>query len=146
MKDSAGRRALFAAGAAAPTVALGMASFEALFRLLDPPPRVVLVRASTVRDFHVDGDGVPLWDFSPPGNERLPNCPTRNPGARIVLMVGSSITYGSGVGRDQTVSAQLEAALEDPAICVENQASPGFDLDQQLATTPWGGMWPSSAS
>ena len=94
-------------------------------------PPVQLIRG---RGLHVL-DGVPVWEESPDRQNR--GCPGRHPERAEVLLLGSSITYGSGLGADEAFSHLLEEKLNEqqptPGFCVLNFAQPGFSFEQKYA-------------
>lgn len=113
-------------------VTLVYALSEVFFRFIRPPPRVALVRGSQVDDFHLAEGGVPVWKF--PELHRPP-CSQRRPGAPRISFLGSSITYGVGLKREETLPSLVEEDLAHatPAPCSDDLAEPGFASAQQLA-------------
>lgn len=90
-----------------------------------PVPRIQQV---FMLDAHVaEHGGVPIWRAQlAEGRENL-GCV----GERRVLVLGSSILYGSGLSTPESLGPQLAAHL--PGTCVHNVAQPGFTLHNQLA-------------
>lgn len=131
------RRALFALGAVFVSVAAAAAVGEATVRALHPTPRVQVVRGGHVPapDVVALGDlaGEPVWAL--PGSEarRAPDCA---PDARTVLLIGSSILWGTGYEADEVVSARLQERLDPTrsAWCVRNWAQPGYVGRQKVVT------------
>ena len=92
-------------------------------RLVEPPLRLQVVRGSEVElDLH---HGAVAW--VPRQHERRRNeaCEGRH-----VVVLGSSILYGSGVGPDQVFSTLMER----DGLCLHNLSAPGFDLGAKLAS------------
>ncbi|MGH7439364.1 MAG: hypothetical protein ACRENE_27060 [Polyangiaceae bacterium] len=105
---------------------------EVWVRAAPPRPRVALVRAQHVTTFGVTREG--LFVFTQ-AQHRAP-CAERRPGVRTVSLFGSSITFGSGLERDEALSGQLEARLEGAPggpRCVDDYAEPGYGQEQQWA-------------
>lgn len=131
------RRLIFGLAAAGLSVALGLATGELAVRWWNPTPRVQVVRGGEVpapdrTPLSLVG-GEPAWSL--PGSEarKDPGC---GPDARRVLLVGSSIFWGTGYGPAEVVSGQLQQEL-DPSRsrwCVINHAQPGYTGNQKVAT------------
>lgn len=118
-------RALAALGLGAALFAL---TGEVAVRALDPSPggQVVRPRQGTrgIDGFRVV-DGEPLWTHEGSGPRQDPGC---GPDARTVLLLGSSIFWGTGYAPEQVVSARLQERL-DPTrqrVCVRNHAQPAY--------------------
>ena len=92
-------------------------------RLVEPELRLQVVRGDTVE--LSDAHGAVHW--VPRQHERRRNeaCEGRH-----VVVLGSSILYGSGVGPDQVFST----LIEHEGICLHNLSAPGFDLGAKLAS------------
>jgi len=111
--------------------AVGLA--EGLVRVLQPVPRVQIVRApdgpqASIRELRVL-HGQPVWVYGDSEARQDPGC---DPGDRVVLMLGSSIFWGTSYEADEVVSARLDAAL-GPGWCVRNHAQPAFTGGPKLA-------------
>jgi hypothetical protein len=105
---------------------------ELLFRIWNPMPRVAVVRPNRVHEFWIAAGGVPLWSYS----GRPQRCAVRRPGIRPVSFFGSSITYGSGLQRDQALAYQLEERLGRSVpggACSDDYSEPAFGTEQQWA-------------
>jgi len=104
---------------------------EALVRLVNPRPRVQMVRGNGL---HLLGD-VPVWEYSNDRHNR--ECAEQHPKRTRVLFFGSSITFGSGLRLDETFSTELEPRLNrvrpTPGFCVMNFAQAGFSFEQKFA-------------
>src|SRR5262245_15079641 len=83
-----------------------VALVELAFRFVGAPPRVALVRASAVPGFRVVDD-IPVWGV----RDALAPCATRRPTAARIAFLGTSITYGSGVRREQSFPHLVERLL-----------------------------------
>ena len=70
-------------------------------------------------------DGTPVWR-TPEGSEARENaaCEGTN-----VLLLGSSILYGSGLSPEDSLGPALQTRL--PGVCVQNHAQPAFTFDNQ---------------
>lgn len=101
---------------------------ELAVRALDPEPggQVVRPRQGTrgIHGFRVV-DGEPLWTHEGSGPRQDPGC---GPDARSVLLLGSSILWGTGVSAEEAVSARLQERLDPShrAVCVRNHAQPAY--------------------
>lgn len=128
-----GRRRFFALLALVVGILVTVLLVELLFRTIAAPPRVAMVTASRVKDYHVTRDGILLWRET---RDPPVRCSERRPGAPRVSLFGSSIVYGAGLSRDQALSARLEAQLVRSlpgGACVDDFAQPGFGADQEYA-------------
>jgi hypothetical protein len=101
-------------------------------RFSGTPPRVGLIRARKVEGFRVTSDG--LFVYSLPALVRP--CAERRPGVPTVSLFGSSITWGTGLPREEALGSRLEALFDrSPAgpHCVDDFSVPGFSQEQQWA-------------
>jgi lysophospholipase L1-like esterase len=108
---------------------------ELVVRALDPSPGVQIVRPREgtrgIAGFRVV-HGEPLWTHEGSGPRQDPGC---GPEARTVLLLGSSILWGTGYAPEQVVSAHLQERL-DPTrqrVCVRNHAQPAYVGSNKLA-------------
>jgi hypothetical protein len=103
---------------------------EAAVRILNPQPRVQLVRHESLHTV----DGIPIWDRQPDRENR--ECVEQHPERTRIAFFGSSITYGTGMRPDQSFGVALEARLNElrptPGFCVLNFAQPGYAFGQKL--------------
>lgn len=116
-------------GFAAITIVLGVAFAIGIAELLAqarPLPRVQHVDLSELRSGLLDG--VPIWESSDPHDDRRgEDCA----GRPEVLLLGSSIFFGSGVERDESLTPALQTQL--PEWCVRNLARPAYTFSNQAA-------------
>lgn len=117
------RQTAFALAATALGLLLGLAVAEGVARQLDLPRIQTIGLGGTARLV----DGVPVWR-DPEGSPARENADCAGP---RVLLLGSSILYGSGLEPDASLGPALEARL--PGLCVENLAQPAFTFDNQRA-------------
>lgn len=118
------KRALFALMAllGGTTVAVSLAEGWAR---LQPVPRIQQV---FMLDEHVsEHNGVPIWRAELSDERENFGCV----GEHRVLVLGSSILYGSGLSTPESLGPQLAPHL--PGTCIHNIAQPGFTLQNQLA-------------
>jgi hypothetical protein len=115
---------------------LGVA--EATMRVLIPMPRVQVVRGGTVPrpDLRpiVMLHGEPMWEEA--GSAERQNLGCRREGTRDVLMLGSSVFFGTGYGAEAVMSRRLQDRLDaaEPGLwCVLNFAQPGYTGRSKLA-------------
>lgn len=80
-------------------------------------------------------NGVPIWESQQPGDDRRGEPCAGRP---EVLLLGSSIFFGSGVPAEESLTPALQARL--PQWCVRNLARPGYtwfnqavELERHLA-------------
>jgi hypothetical protein len=111
---------------------------ELLVRVGNPTPRLQVVRggATPAPDIHQITllHGEPVWEE--PGSEARRNLGCRGAQTRDVLLLGSSILFGTGYEADQVVSHHLQRRLDaaEPGVwCVLNYAQPGFTSRSKLA-------------
>lgn len=108
------------------SLAIALITGEVAVRVLAPRPRSQVIREGAV-ELYEASDGGPSWRSVQHNPE--PDC---QPGDRRVLLLGSSILYGSGLGRrEDVVSARLEALVD--GICVDNRAEPAFGMREKIA-------------
>ncbi|MCB9682291.1 MAG: hypothetical protein H6733_12560 [Alphaproteobacteria bacterium] len=118
---------------------LGLALFagtaEVAVRLLKPTPRLQVVHGGAtlepgvhqIRVLH----GEPVWDEADSAARQDPGCA---PGATDVVLLGSSILWGTGYPHDEVVSHYLQADLAaQGSWCVRNHAQPAFVGTNKLA-------------
>ena len=104
-------------------VAIGIAELLAQAR---PLPRVQHVDLSELRSGLLDG--VPIWEPRDPRDDRRgEECA----GRPEVLLLGSSIFFGSGVAREESLTPALQAQL--PEWCVRNLSRPAYTFSNQAA-------------
>jgi hypothetical protein len=118
--------------AAIGAVALGFLLAEVVVRIRPPRPRVALVRAGAVSDYHVTSDGTLLYSLG----EHYPPCNERLPGVKTNLFAGSSIMYGSDIGIENALPHRLEmalATLPGGSRCSDDVSQPGFGPAQEFA-------------
>ncbi|MCB9766332.1 MAG: hypothetical protein H6739_41540 [Alphaproteobacteria bacterium] len=125
------KRLAFALAAIVLGTLAAVAIGEAWARLAQPPLRAQVMRPAewlTVRAI----DGVPVWR-SAHGSAARENADCQGD-ARVVLL-GSSILYGSGLQPEESPGVQLQAALRARGVdaCVHNHAQPGFTFQTQAA-------------
>ena len=115
------------------SMAGGAVAAEATVRLMNPVPRIQIVRRPSLRELH----GVPVWSEMTDG-ENL-GCAAEHPERIRVAFFGTSITYGSGTRYPtrQSFAAKLEdllnAARPTPGFCVLNFSQPAFHAQQEAA-------------
>lgn len=108
---------------------------EAVLWLWDPPLRVQRVQAGGHVRMHGHGADV-YWVNEAPHAARIrAGCPDGAAGPRV-LLVGSSILYGSGLTPQESSGPLLRAALAErglPDACVINASEPGANFATELA-------------
>lgn len=121
-------------------VLVGLAVFamvaELTVRMVDPMPRSQVIRPGTggsngMPGFRVVGD-TPLWRAQDSERRRDPGC---EPGSRNVLLLGSSIFWGTSYNAQDVVSAKLQERLDPTraSLCVRNYAQPAYVGANKLA-------------
>ena len=107
----------------AATVGLGMALLLGETVASQAPlPRIqVLPLSGPVRVV----DGTPVWRTSEGSDARENDACDGD----SVLLIGSSILYGSGLSADQSLGPALQSRL--PGVCAHNHAQPAFTFDNQ---------------
>jgi hypothetical protein len=140
MSDSLtpGRRRWFALLATTLTVGGGLGIGEVYVRRTRPMPRAQIIRgaAETEQPRHdlTFIDGQPIWHEL--GTEERRNRACTGEGTYDVLMLGSSIFYGSGYLHDQVMSRYLQDALDaggDGPWCVLNYGQPAMVSQSKAA-------------
>ncbi len=104
------------------------ATGELVVRTLNPDPRVQIIRATQSPLRLVEGE--PIWeghDSAPRQNE---GCVA--PGTENVLVLGSSVFFGTGLDADEIFTAHLQRAAP-PGRCYLNFAQPGTSARTKLA-------------
>lgn len=126
-----GRRRLFALLGMTLTVGVGLGIGELYVRRTRPMPRAQIIRGATETEQPRHDltfiDGQPIWHELGTEERRNAGCP--NEGSYEVLMLGSSIFYGSGYLHDQVMSHYLQQALDagdDGPWCVLNYGQPAM--------------------
>lgn len=135
---SAGSSRVWLARLAQAALSLGLfaAMAEVTVRVTDPTPRAQVIRGGDgTKPFTFpmrDVNGQPVWEH--PGSDARQDPPCADD-PRGVLLIGSSIFWGTGVEADEAVSHHLQADLtaSDPRWCVNNEAQPGFQGFSKVA-------------
>lgn len=124
------RKVAFAVVGALLVTVLLAAAGEAVFRLGHFPPRTQIIRGSlTPRPdaMHLRViDGQPVWEE--PGTAERHDDACQTPDSYDVLLLGSSIFYGTSHGPDEVLSAVMKRALADAdrTVCIHNYAQPAM--------------------
>lgn len=105
------------------SVVLGLAE---LWSRTQPPPRIQQVLLLQGRTDIIDG--VAVWR-EPGGSDERENFGCV--GERHILVLGSSILYGSGLSYEESLGPQLQRL--QPGLCVHNLSQPGFTFQNQYA-------------
>lgn len=109
---------------------------EGAVRLIRPQPRYQIVRNTPGFDLDRSGQ-VPTWRFGEHGRRWRLDCMQQHPDARPLVVIGSSIFFGSDLSADQVFSAHLQRQLDlrfgDGRTCVMNFAQPGYTAQNELA-------------
>jgi hypothetical protein len=127
-----------------PVIAVGLALAatvvlaEVGLRLVRPTPRVQIVRAGVLTELdpgEVAGDDVPLWRTSFDDPRHNEACLEDNPGARVWVVLGSSILAADGLAPSAAFNLALQERLrpELGPLCILNLAEGGYTFDNQLA-------------
>jgi hypothetical protein len=120
---------LFAAGLAEMALRWAHPAFLAHSRVLHPHVYSETYGWALRRGIAYTGRGGETITVNARGYRGSLHADTPAPGARRVVMLGDSITFGSGVGDDQTFSALLDAR---PELEVLNLGVDGYGTDQAL--------------
>lgn len=108
---------------------------EAYVRLATPRPRINIVRNDGLRRL-VEVEGTWTWTESPRGAEAYARClEAHGEAVPRVLVVGSSIAYGTDVGPEAPFTVRLmeRAAARGEPWCLLNVAQPAMVGEQKLA-------------
>lgn len=113
---------------------------EVILRLVNPTPRVQIIRSKRPGvegwDFAMLGDQ-PTWREEGTAARRNEDCP--HPGSVDVLLIGTSITFGTGLKADEPFPHLMQRQLDGEAPgrwCVLNLAQPGYVGSNKLAELP----------
>lgn len=129
---------MFRAVAAVLALGIAAAAGEGFIREARPMPRAQIIRGTTGPTAFQHEitllDGQPVWSEGGTVERRNDACQT--PESYDVLLLGSSIFYGTSYGPDEVMSAHLQAALDaggDGPWCVHNYGQPAFVSKTKMA-------------
>lgn len=115
------------------TITIFALTAEAAVRVFEPMPRMQVVRGGAQKSGDVayvrQLNGQPVWEHSDSEKRQDPGCADD---ATDVVMLGSSILWGTGYKHDQVVSHHLQERLGEDW-CVRNHAQPAFVGKSKLA-------------
>ncbi len=113
---------------------------EVVLRLVNPTPRVQITRSKRPGvdgwDFAMLGDQ-PTWRDAGSEARRNDSCP--HEGSVDVVLMGTSITFGTGLGPDEPFAHLMQRSLDAQAPgrwCVLNLAQPAYVGSNKLAELP----------
>lgn len=113
---------------------------EVVIRVVNPTPRVQITRSKRPGvqgwDFAMQGDQ-PTWRDAGSEARRNEACP--HPGSVDVILMGTSITFGTGLGPDEPFPHLMQVALDGQAPgtwCVLNLAQPAYVGSNKLSELP----------
>lgn len=114
--------------------ATSLAIGEGLVRFIKPNPKIQIVREDRLLKMQCLDDTV-VWEEL--GNRQNLDCVNAHPDARRIVVIGSSILYGSSLSWpnvfSQVMQERLNAIEPVPGFCVINLAQPAFGFDQKAA-------------
>lgn len=122
----------FAATAIALTTAIALIGAEIGIRVADPQPRRQIVRPGQEAKLEVRvSHGAPVWEQHGTVTRRNLDCE----GDIDILLLGSSILFGTSLETADSIGPALEAALArvGTTACVHNWAQPAFTAQGKLA-------------
>jgi hypothetical protein len=115
------------------SLALFLVVVEGLVRLVDPTPRLQVVRGGGQGHHELSMlHGQPVW--AEPGTDARIAADCEAP--RRAMLLGSSILYGTGYGPEDSVGQRVQEAVDVAAPdtwCVHNLAQAGFTSHGKLA-------------